>query len=64
MEKIYLPQLFTQTTMHLEENIQYDKAQLVYSKVLSIEQTLKRIRQLDTLIHDSPKVSNYLFYRS
>lgn len=38
--------------MYLEENIQYEKAQIVYSKVRSIEQTLKRIRQLDTLIHE------------
>lgn len=38
--------------MYLEENRQYEKAQIVYSKVRSIEQTLKRIRQLDTLIHE------------
>ena len=52
IENSNLHQLFTETNMYLEENIQYEKAQFVYSKVRSIEQTLKRIRQLDTLIHE------------
>lgn len=52
IENSNLHQLFTETNMYLEENIEYEKAQIVYSKVRSIEQTLKRIRQLDTLIHE------------